>query len=212
MNIKFILSTTCACLSIVSYNVNAALVSTDWQMAGDNLITLDTDNSLEWLDLTVTADYSYNDINSKLGVGQEFEGWRYATSGEVTGLFDSAGGSADAPYDGATAGHTAWVPALLSLWGTTSTSPNYSRSFFLLDDQYLDGPWHYYGSLTDYALSFDVGSDWAHIAEYGWTGDGTWDWQRGSALVRGNVVPVPAAIWLFGSGLLGLIGVSRRKA
>ena len=24
-------------------------------------------------------------------------------------------------------------------------------------------------------------------------------------------VPVPAAIWLFGSGLLGLIGISRRK-
>lgn len=26
------------------------------------------------------------------------------------------------------------------------------------------------------------------------------------------VVPVPAAIWLFGSGLLGLVGVARRKA
>ena len=24
-------------------------------------------------------------------------------------------------------------------------------------------------------------------------------------------VPVPAAVWLFGSGLLGLIGVARRK-
>ena len=27
-----------------------------------------------------------------------------------------------------------------------------------------------------------------------------------------NAVPVPAAVWLFGSGLLGLIGVARRKA
>jgi hypothetical protein len=26
-----------------------------------------------------------------------------------------------------------------------------------------------------------------------------------------NPVPVPAALWLFGSGLLGLIGISRRK-
>ena len=25
------------------------------------------------------------------------------------------------------------------------------------------------------------------------------------------VVPVPAAVWLFGAGLLGLIGVARRK-
>jgi len=31
--------------------------------------------------------------------------------------------------------------------------------------------------------------------------------------IRGqvNVVPIPAAIWLFGSGLLGLIGIARRK-
>ena len=31
--------------------------------------------------------------------------------------------------------------------------------------------------------------------------------------IRGqvNVVPVPAAVWLFGSGLLGLVGVARRK-
>ena len=25
------------------------------------------------------------------------------------------------------------------------------------------------------------------------------------------VVPVPAAVWLFGSGLLGLVGVARRR-
>ena len=28
----------------------------------------------------------------------------------------------------------------------------------------------------------------------------------------GAVVPVPAAVWLFGSGLIGLVGVARRKA
>ena len=27
-----------------------------------------------------------------------------------------------------------------------------------------------------------------------------------------NPVPVPAAVWLFGSGLIGLVGVARRKA
>ena len=26
-----------------------------------------------------------------------------------------------------------------------------------------------------------------------------------------NAIPVPAAVWLFGSGLLGLVGVARRK-
>ena len=32
-----------------------------------------------------------------------------------------------------------------------------------------------------------------------------------SAYGGGSVVPVPAAVWLFGSGLLGLVGVARRK-
>ena len=29
--------------------------------------------------------------------------------------------------------------------------------------------------------------------------------------ITGTVVPVPAAVWLFGSGLLGLVGMARRK-
>lgn len=33
----------------------------------------------------------------------------------------------------------------------------------------------------------------------------------GSHLVRTSAVPVPAALWLFGSGLIGLIGIARRK-
>jgi hypothetical protein len=29
--------------------------------------------------------------------------------------------------------------------------------------------------------------------------------------VRLEAVPIPAALWLFGSGLLGLVGIARRK-
>jgi len=32
-----------------------------------------------------------------------------------------------------------------------------------------------------------------------------------SSGVTGSVVPVPAAVWFFGSGLLGLVGIARRK-
>ena len=32
-----------------------------------------------------------------------------------------------------------------------------------------------------------------------------------SGNITGTVVPVPAAMWLFGSGLLGLVGMARRK-
>jgi len=33
----------------------------------------------------------------------------------------------------------------------------------------------------------------------------------GSYIVLASPVPVPAAVWLFSSGLIGLIGVARRK-
>jgi len=41
------------------------------------------------------------------------------------------------------------------------------------------------------------------------TGTGT---PGGSYAGAASVIPVPAAAWLFGSGLLGLVGVARRKA
>lgn len=49
------------------------------------------------------------------------------------------------------------------------------------------------------------------------TGDGTSSFISGPGIVTYDVdagmyeVPVPAAVWLFGSGLLGLIGIARRK-
>ena len=57
-----------------------------------------------------------------------------------------------------------------------------------------------------------------------YTGDATWAWQWDLLIAAGSseaigesmrldgvsAVPVPAAVWLFGSGLLGLIGVARR--
>jgi len=47
---------------------------------------------------------------------------------------------------------------------------------------------------------------------------GTYEWSWGSGATADSLtlnvgaVPVPAAVWLFGSGLLGLVGVARRKA
>ena len=49
-----------------------------------------------------------------------------------------------------------------------------------------------------------------------WSGpENSWDYDGFSDarfVVTGTVVPIPAAVWLFGSGLIGLIGLARRKA
>jgi len=38
-----LLGAVCACLAVVTFNANAALVSVDWKASGDNLITVDED-------------------------------------------------------------------------------------------------------------------------------------------------------------------------
>jgi len=51
-------------------------------------------------------------------------------------------------------------------------------------------------ALSGYSLSSDSGFDWNNAF---------------SPVPVADAVPVPATVWLFGSGLLGLIGVARRK-
>jgi hypothetical protein len=60
-----------------------------------------------------------------------------------------------------------------------------------------------------YFTATDGTSGYGTWNEYiqGYSAQGTW-----SATANSAVVPVPAAVWLFGSGLLGLIAVARRKA
>ena len=64
-----------------------------------------------------------------------------------------------------------------------------------------------------------IASFWADLANGGrieggfmLTGDIASDFGGNTLIaIAGPVVPVPAAVWLFGSGLIGLIGIARRK-
>lgn len=78
---------------VVSSFTNASLIEVDYEgiVGADTAITLDTSTGLEWLDLTVTLNRSYNDILSNLDSGGEFEGWRFATRTDVIKLWDSFG-------------------------------------------------------------------------------------------------------------------------
>jgi hypothetical protein len=83
------------------------------------------------------------------------------------------------------------------------------------------GPFHYLGLPTSYYWS---GSDFVHLLDLSsavmfYFGDGfQGSWSKGATLgalaVRpGDVsapVPIPGAVWLLGSGLIGLAGLRRR--
>ena len=73
---------------------------------------------------------------------------------------------------------------------------------------------------TNYVIAFKSGqgqldSDWAAFTLPNGVTSGSWEisgnQQLSHALLYAQVVPVPAAVWLFGSGLLGLVGVARRR-
>lgn len=66
-------------------------------------------------------------------------------------------------------------------------------------------------------LAIGSGTSALNLAEYAlnpWASGGSLinPIMAGSSLTVLQSVPVPAAVWLFGSGLLGLIGLARRKA
>src|ERR1044072_5412869 len=59
--------------------------------SGDQLLTLDTETGLEWLNLTATAKLSVLDILSGAGNFATTYGFRYATTDEIALLFTHAG-------------------------------------------------------------------------------------------------------------------------
>ena len=64
------------------------------------------------------------------------------------------------------------------------------------------------GKFDQSRLSFDEDNIWLNMAGLNASG------KNGSITLdftSASIVPVPAAVWLFGSGLIGLMGVARRK-
>ena len=200
---------------ILSTTANAAIISTDWQVADDNLITQDTSTGLEWLDLTATTRRSYNDVSSKFGAGQEFAGWRYATNAEISGFFDAFGGDSDY-YTNWSTQNNGLFDVIAPYWGDTYCAENGCAdgdgySYFTTSALYRDGL-QGVGRINDDARdpSLTDTMDSIQIVCCG-INKSTASYEIGAALVRVSVVPIPSAVWLFGSGLLSLIGFARRR-
>ena len=214
MVFKSVICMSFTCLAVVSFNLHAAIVSADWQTPGDTLITQDTVNGLEWLDLTETNGMSYNELFAQLSAGGIFEGWRYATNYEVIALWSEFGidlwetknviGEVDngiveaSNYLGNILNE--YNPVLYSygVLGITGEKTHAgSISHLRFGALYVDGDMlNVYEGLS---INFPQPDDSSAV-------------YLGSYLTRDiTTVPIPTAISLFGSGLIGLIGVARRK-
>jgi len=206
MIIKSGVCTACLLLIVASLDANAAIISVDLQTPGDNLVTRDTDAGLEWLDVPLTVNLSFDYVSSQFGSGGQFEGWRYASNSEVITLLDHAGG--DGNYVAGSFGNGALVGFLAPKLGYTQTVNSASVVTAITGD-YTSTP----SFLRSYVqLGYSTSQTYA-ILDNTDLADNQARNYSGSALVRAvSFVPVPSAVWLFGSGLIGLIGIARRNS
>ncbi len=176
---------------ILSGNAQSAFID-------NGLTTTDTLTNLEWLDLTETEPFSYNQVDSELLAGGLFDGYRRATGAEISTMFANFGLASGA----VNATHLAFI----TLFGQTSSQDNHPETFGYAKaaNASLMAPTYgldfYYGVGENYEL---LEGGLLHNKSINFAG-------FGSFLVV-KTVPVPAAIWLFGTGILGLIGTARKK-
>lgn len=225
-----------SCVTIalsLATSANAAIIN----FAGythDTDTNIVTGNGLEWLQWDVTVGESINSIQSQLGT-LEGGGWRVASNVEMAQLFNAFDFGLTFDSDENTS------QSFLTGFSSGENELEHDKLFInMFGDTYAAGGFThcYAGDCFEHASAW-YGADRDNDAQYNYARvqDDSIDYppysyespgivtmyediyasteihsSMGVALVRTvTPVPVPPAVWLFGSGLLGLIGVARKK-
>jgi len=197
---------------LIAGTSNAALISMNDSIFGDGSVTKDTDTNLDWLDLTISTNRSYGDLvgsdgSSEFIVGGDFEGWRYASLLEVQTLLANHG----FPYinpnfnevNNQRPENVSFYISFVELFGETCAVGVVNCNLNLTQTRgWIDGPTN--TSVAE--LVYDHFNNDAGINIFN-TSPGPFI-DTGSFLVRETVVPIPASMWLFLSGLLSTIGLT----
>ena len=160
---------------------------------------IDSGTNLEWLNLTFTQGLSYNDVVNNNGVSFYADGWTHATQAQVQQLFLNAGFVSTNNVNN-TANDPAAALLLENLGCTLLCNTNFDtgRGFAIGETALTIRPNYREGPLGAGAavLSLQNNNLDASFAD------------SGHFLVQ--VVPIPAAVWLFASGL-GFLGWFRGR-
>jgi len=188
----------------LSHSAGAALID-------NGSFTTDTSSGLDWLDLSVTNAQSYASAQNLNA------GWRYATNQEVVGLFgvaftgytntNTVQNYSDSNVSGSYAGQDNDVQNFISLFGLTANGSSVSSSlgFYMDENNRLRQLGVSLYSTYTRVYGDEYTADWTDYTNFGVNGNGVF-------MVRTSVVPLPAAAWLFFSGIIGLVGVALRRS
>ncbi len=233
MNFKINKNTGAFALILLSQTITittAHAASTDF--FNHDTYTSDSLSGLDWLDVTASASRSYNDVSSQFETGGDFEGWRYATGIEFNALVANYTGNPISPTEsGVIYHHNDKIDGLVSLLGSTLDSSYLKNKEATYDEFYGykegSGQDYTFGLLADnllpnnehwMALLLDDESNgyWDYSdARHNFLEDNSIQDHSGSYLVRDSVqltaTPLPASVWLMISGVLSVVGLSRKN-
>ena len=89
--IRYLIPVAVVLLLMKAPSTEATLYLSSDPSFGPNSLTVDTSTGLEWLNLTKSVGFSYDQVLADMEPGGMFSGYRYATIQEVMGLYSSAG-------------------------------------------------------------------------------------------------------------------------
>ena len=224
---KFWILVSAVTALVLSSSVNAAFIK-------DGGVVTDDVTGLEWLDLLATTNVSYTDALTVANQNHG-SGWRYATQAEVEQLMGSFFPNYSQTHESGDGGYEYCVEGgcydaerrqsadeFYDLFGTHRAS--WENAYASGVNEYASGfvaspngatAISVYGITHTYRTSGSarVPSSLTVYMDSYTTPGGAINFSVGTFLVNGplHVVPVPAAAWLFSSGLIGLVGFARRK-
>lgn len=197
-------------LFLFSIVVNAATIDFNYTTTS-SLFTANDGSQTEWLHISESANYSYNQIINEFGTGADFDGYTLASRAEVGLVTDQLfGWNWSILGNGYNTAYQGYTDQAALVWGYSTQGINSQNTITGLTGDFSSG-YPVQLAAADPLSSIDPNYDKDLIYSLSIIDANSSSIYSGSFLYKPASVPVPAAAWLFGSGLIGLVGFARRK-